>query len=466
MTGLFIVAATGLMIPAGLVPAAAGDPGGVTFTSLERAAPPPLLQLVESVPIETSLDHADLPDAYQVWAEMIANASDTIDLAQFYASDTADSRLGPIILAIEAAAERGVRVRFLAEKRLHATYPQTLDRLAACAGIEVRLFDGASLVGGVLHAKYFIVDGREAFLGSQNFDWRALTHIVELGVRIREPHLAQALSALFQYDWDLAGTEVAAPAPAMPRTGASGAGGEDVAPPAPSGPDTESAQTFPIAILLDAVRGGGTMPAAAPADAGTKPAPAPPDTVWVTPLFSPRDRLPAGARWDLPELIRMIDSARDTVQVQLLTYRAMDRDGSYFADLESALRRAAARGVTVELLLSDWCKRRGTIEGLQSLQALPGFAIRLVTIPPWSGGFVPFARVIHAKYMVVDGREAWIGTSNWEWDYFHASRNVGLHVRGRSMADRLRRFFLDLWKSPYAVPVDPCARYTVPRIGE
>jgi hypothetical protein len=29
---------------------------------------------------------------------------------------------------------------------------------------------------GVLHAKYFVVDGREAYLGSQNFDWRALAH--------------------------------------------------------------------------------------------------------------------------------------------------------------------------------------------------------------------------------------------------------------------------------------------------
>ena len=33
------------------------------------------VDLVESAPVETNLDHADIPDAYQVWPEMIAGAS-------------------------------------------------------------------------------------------------------------------------------------------------------------------------------------------------------------------------------------------------------------------------------------------------------------------------------------------------------------------------------------------------------
>ena len=391
-------------------------------SSSPAASSGPALQLVESFPVETYLDHPDLPQAYDVWVEMISGAREKLDLAEFYASDSGASRLSPVVAAVEAAAARGVRVRFLAEKKFHRTYPEILDRLSQRAGIQVRLFDAAASLGGVLHAKYFVVDGREVYLGSQNFDWRALTHIVELGVCLRDPALARAFAEVFAYDWDLAG-----------------AAGD---PPAGAG---AAADVFPLPLIA----GDGSR-----------------DTLWVTPVFSPRDWLPAGARWDLPELVEMIDGARTTVRVQLLTYRATGRDGDSFEALESALRRAAERGVSVELLLSDWCKRAGTIEGLQSLEPLPGIAIRLVTIPRWSGGFIPYARVIHAKYLVVDGREAWIGTSNWEWDYFYASRNVGVRVQGRSLAERLDRFFLDLWNGPYAAPVDPHAGYTPPRIGE
>jgi phosphatidylserine/phosphatidylglycerophosphate/cardiolipin synthase-like enzyme len=427
----------GCGIPAarGGVGSAAGGSGGAGSGATGVAAEPaahavPALQLVESFPVETSLDHPDLPQADDVWVEMIAGAQETLDFAEFYASDSAQSRLGPVVAAVEAAAARGVRVRFLAEKKFHRTYPEILDRLAQRAGIEVRLFDAGASLGGVLHAKYFVVDGEEVYLGSQNFDWRALMHIVELGVRLREPTLSRAFREVFAYDWRLAG---AASGTSEVATGSAPAGAVAVA------------DSFPLPIVAgDELR----------------------DTLWVTPVFSPRDWLPAGARWDLPELVEMIDGARTTVRVQLLTYRATGREGESFDTLESALRRAAERGVSVELLLSDWCKRAGTIEGLQSLEPLPGIAIRLVTIPPWSGGFIPYARVIHAKYLVVDGREAWIGTSNWEWDYFYASRNVGVRVQGRALAERLDRFFLDLWDGPYAAPVDPHARYTPPRIGE
>ena len=142
------------------------------------------LELVESSPVETVLDHPDIPDAKNVWPAMIAAASHSIDFAEFYASNQPGSSLEGVIQAIEKAASRGVRVRFLSEKKFYQTYPETLDRLATRNGIEVRRYPGAELAGGVLHAKYFMVDGREAFVGSQNFDWRSLEHIQELGVRV------------------------------------------------------------------------------------------------------------------------------------------------------------------------------------------------------------------------------------------------------------------------------------------
>jgi phosphatidylserine/phosphatidylglycerophosphate/cardiolipin synthase-like enzyme len=141
--------------------------------------------------------------------------------------------------------------------------------------------------------------------------------------------------------------------------------------------------------------------------------------------------------------------------VQTLTYGA--------SDLEEALLRAARRGVAVELVVSHWCKRPGCIEGLQRLARVPHVTVKLITIPEAKEGFIPYARVAHAKYLVVDDASAWIGSSNWERDYFDKSRNVGMIVRGGSLPARLGRFFDDNWRSPYVETVDPAARYASPR---
>src|SRR5205814_1225450 len=50
-------------------------------------APKAQIELVESTPIETSMDHPDLRDADIVWREMNDRAKSTIDFAEFYASD-------------------------------------------------------------------------------------------------------------------------------------------------------------------------------------------------------------------------------------------------------------------------------------------------------------------------------------------------------------------------------------------
>ncbi len=376
-------------------------------------------ELVESGPVETRLRHPQLAQAKDVWWTMIQRSAVSLDFAEFYASNAPGSALERIIEAIESAADRGVRVRFLSEEKFYKTYPETLDRLAAHRGIEVRRYPTAQLSGGVMHAKYFIVDGKEAFLGSQNFDWRSLEHIQELGARVQIPAVVGTLSDVYQTDWALAG--------GAPR-------------------DTR----------VQAHRGQGRFPATVPF-AG--------ETLRITPVFSPKGWLPDESLWDLPQLVAAIDSAQRTVRVQLLTYRAESKNGPPFTELDSALRRAAGRGVAVELLVSHWSKRKNLIQELQRLQAPPNLQVKLITVPPWSGGFIPFARVSHAKYLVVDGERGWIGTSNWERDYFERSRNVGLLLESKRIGSELDRFFLDGWDSPYAEPVDPAARYEEPKIG-
>jgi phosphatidylserine/phosphatidylglycerophosphate/cardiolipin synthase-like enzyme len=173
----------------------------------------------------------------------------------------------------------------------------------------------------------------------------------------------------------------------------------------------------------------------------------------VTFVASPQGLLPDESLWDLPRLVALLDSARKSIRVQVLTYKPAGRDGEPFDTLDAALRRAAARGVEVRLLVSDWNTRKGGLVGLLSLASVPHVQVNIETIPPWSGGDIPFARVVHAKYLAVDRARAWVGTSNWERDYFFQSRNVGLFVDSVPFAERLERFFDDGWNGPYVKPV-------------
>lgn len=401
-------------------PAPAAAPALAPAPSLAEAAAAPL-ELIESWPTGTDLDHPDLRDARDVWPEVIARSTARLDLGGFYFSNEpgmgpqspAPGSLERTVRAVEAAAARGVKVRVLADLGFESASPEnkeTLARLAAQRNVEVRRIDFKALGGGVMHAKYFLADGREAVLGSQNFDWRALDHIVELGVRVRVPEVVRALQAVFDADWEVAGG--AAPGKAAP-----------------------------------APAGGWGMPVEA---AGAR----------LRFVASPQALNPPGMEWDLPALVALIDGARRSVRAQVLVYKAGKGE---FAELEEALVRAAARGCEVDLMVSHWAKRKSTVEGLKRLAAGGQVKVRFFDTPEWSGGFIPYSRTAHAKYLVVDGERAWVGTSNWEKDYFFRSRNVGVVIEGGAVPAQLERFFLGGWNGPYAEVVDPGKAYEAPR---
>ncbi len=140
-------------------------------------------------------------------------------------------------------------------------------------------------------------------------------------------------------------------------------------------------------------------------------------------------------------------------------------DGARFEGIDRALRAAAARGVEVQLLVADWKKRPPAIGDLQTLQRVPGIQVRMATIPPASEGFIPFARVIHSKLMIVDRRFTWVGTSNYSGDYFFKSRNLGVIVDGAPFAADVGRIFADLWGSTYVYDLDPDAVYEPPQVA-
>jgi phosphatidylserine/phosphatidylglycerophosphate/cardiolipin synthase-like enzyme len=174
--------------------------------------------------------------------------------------------------------------------------------------------------------------------------------------------------------------------------------------------------------------------------------------------MSPKGFIPDSTLWDRDAIVRRLDAGRHEIVVQVLTYAPVSGNKKDDA-LDQALRRAAARGVKIKLLVSDWETSGSAIGYLQSLARVPNIEAKLTTVPEWSGGYIPFARVEHCKYMVVDSLWTWIGTSNWEPGYFHDSRNVAVTLRNQPIALQARKVFEASWSSPDAAPVKPDFTY-------
>ncbi|MGA9115627.1 MAG: phospholipase D-like domain-containing protein [Bacteroidota bacterium] len=265
-----------------------------------RQAGFPGFELVESVPVETGLDNGHIRNTPEVWREMIGGARRTLEVEQFYISSRPGTAFDSVLGEVRRAALRGVRVRILVDGRMYRTYPADVDSLGRSTNIAVRVLPHSRLSGGTQHAKFFVVDGEEVFLGSQNFDWRALDHIHELGLRVRDLRAAGWYGAIFETDWRLADTS------------------GNPAPPPP--PERVSFSDL-------------TLPGI------------PSDSLVFSPTGSPRHLIPHPGGWDEPAIVRLLDEARRDVCMHFLTFSPLVRGGSRYDALAGAMRRAAAPGV-------------------------------------------------------------------------------------------------------------------------
>lgn len=373
------------------------------------------IELVESIPIETTLDNREIRNTPEVWVEMIKNAKSTIDIEQFYIANQPGEPLDTVITEIINAAKRGISIRIIADSRMYKTYPETIDSLNKINNISTRIIDFGKISGGIQHAKYFIIDGIEIFLGSQNFDWRALRHIHELGIRIHNKELASVYQDIFNIDWSLAESESATNIKAI---------------------IPKKKYSYPIS-LVDAEK----------------------DTIFLTPTMSPLSVIPDSSLWDEKWIVQMLDESKKEILCQFLTYSPVARNKTYYAVLDNALRRAAVRGVKVRMIVSDWSKDNPTVDFLKSLSLVPNIEIKFSSIPDWSGGYISYARVDHCKYLSVDSTRCWIGTSNWEKNYFYNSRNLGLVINNQNLSTELSKIFYSSWNRAYTEFIKPEVKY-------
>ena len=277
-------------------------------------------QIVESVPEATNFGEPGIPRTQTVWLEMIRGARQSIDIAAFYFADKPGSALSPVLDTLIGRAGGGIRVHILVDQSFLKTDHADVDRLRKAPGIEVRVLPVDTLTGGVLHAKYMIVDDESIFVGSQNWDWRALEHIHEVGARIRNPRFAQTFTAAFDFDWQLAGH------PDLPKA-AVAAGRAPAFTPA----------TAEDPVLLDSHSS---------------------EPLVAFPAFSPASLMPDWVALEEPALVRMIKAAQRELRMQVMTFSAIRQYGpkGWWTELDSAVRDAAARGVQVYIIVADWAR--------------------------------------------------------------------------------------------------------------
>ncbi|XLZ72988.1 phospholipase D-like domain-containing protein [Massilia sp. SR12] len=394
------------------------------FASAHAAFQVAGFELVQTAPVETTLKSDDLRGPIEVWSELFDNAKSEICIGQFYVASVPGAPFEKVIERLEAAGKRGVKIRFLIDKKGVSGLSEkaTVERLRAIPNLEMRVLDVNQLTGnGIIHAKYLTVDRSIAFVGSQNFDWRAFTHIHETGLRITDAKVAGQVQAIFDQDWNAQ---------------AALAAGKTVAP----------------------VQAKGAAAASyAPAEGSFL-------------VASPAAFNPLGVADSEAVLPALLADAKQEIRVSMLDYAPLSYGPGgtrpFYAVVDNALRAAATRGVKVKLMVSNWNTEKPAINHLKSLAILPNVEIRIVTLPKASTGFIPFARVWHSKTMVIDGKLAWVGTSNWAGGYFDLSRNLEVVMRNEAMAKRLYAVQEQAWSSPYAQPIDINKDYPKPNKGK
>ena len=373
------------------------------------------IEVVTTVPVETTLDRQGTGQTSGTWLEMVTSARKTLDFAEFYLSTKKGEPLEPIIQAIIKAADQGVQVRFLVgtplNKEMETKTHEVLNRFKGHSNIAVTLFNWKQLTGGILHAKYFITDGHEVYVGSQNFDWRSLKHIHETGLRIKSRVFADALTRIFEADWQY------------------NRGHKEAY--------EKLKKQFPISFSKKNFL-----------------------------VASPESCNPPGVKSAVKTLVDLIDKAHKKISIQLLNYSEdiYNTSEETFPLISDALTRAAKRGVAVQMVVADWNKGKPGVNALKKLVQTPNIHIKFATIPQSSEGFIPYARVIHSKVMRIDKNISWVGTSNWGYRYFYKSRNIEVVTYVPAVARALDRLFNQLWNSTYTYPVDPKKEYTPPRI--
>lgn len=151
------------------------------------------LQALPEPPVATGI-FVQPDDGREPVLEELTTAGCTIDVSIYLLSDDA------IIAALDAAADRGVRVRVMLEEHPFGgggSHNEDAERIAN-GGAEVR-WSGSTI--RFSHAKFAVIDEQVALILNQNLTTASFTANREFGVVTSDRTIVDATQEIFERDW-------------------------------------------------------------------------------------------------------------------------------------------------------------------------------------------------------------------------------------------------------------------------
>ncbi|RXH73083.1 hypothetical protein DVH24_012767 [Malus domestica] len=408
------------------------------------------------------------------------------DLQRFGAQEGAS-----VYGAIDDAANRNVSIRLLSHSGVYPDYTTEPSNLASGRPNvkNVTLLFSKWWGSGVVHAKVWISDRRDVYIGSANNDWKSLTQVKELGIYLVGcPKIARNVETYFENLWTLASLD-----PTTHTTTVSDKQWQvnrqvpcwshfldskaRCSSPLPRSVETHHVAGYPI--LNDPYMF--KLPLQTP---GYNASSLQPQSSYLS--FAPPELTFGRYQADEQAWIETIHSVRSggTVRISTMDWLGQSqytKPTVYWSSLSSAISEVVfSKKATVKILVAYWAHFiNGTDQYLKSLlysnvlcssstynhcagkveikyYVVPGFNL---TGPATANGtdtrniYPGYTRVNHGKYAVSDVR-AHIGTSNLIWDYFYTTAGVSFGTYNPAIVSQLQEVFNADWDSPYAVPVE------------
>lgn len=392
--------------------------------------------------------------------------------------------------SLQNAASRNVSVRIVQHSGVAPDYDEESAQLAA-GRPNVK---NATLLlsewwgSGIVHAKVWISDKKDIYIGSANNDWKSLTQVKELGIYIANcSNIAEKVGVYFDNLWTLTSLnsslytktvwdkewQVRRKVPCWSHFIHYR---QRCKSPLPRRVETLRVSGYPplehpymIDVHLDTPGRKNTT-----RDHASYLSFAPPELSFYK------------YQTDEQGWVDTIKSARfkGTVRISTMDWLGQSqymKQTVYWSTLSSAISEVVfSKHATVKLLVAYWAHSiNNTEQYLQSLlytNVLCGSSvyntcsgkveIKYYEVPGFNatgpaiangkatGNLYPgYTRVNHGKYAVSDVR-AHIGTSNLVWDYFYSTAGISFGSYDPTIVSQLTDIFDADWDSPYAIPVE------------
>ncbi|KAK7311912.1 hypothetical protein RJT34_10381 [Clitoria ternatea] len=391
--------------------------------------------------------------------------------------------------ALDAAADRNVSIRLLSHSGVYPTFTLEPSKLASgrpnVENVTLLLKDWWG--SGIVHAKVWISDSKDVYIGSANNDWKSLTQVKELGIYFADcPGIAKKVEVYFNNLWTLASLNSSA----YIKTVSDQQWQVDRKVPCWShfiDPRKRCKSPLPQYVETPHVAGYPVLSDPYLFEASIQT----PGNNYSTKLphasylsFAPPELSFGKYQADEQAWIDTIKSVGmgETVRISTMDWLGQSEfldQTIYWSSLSSAISQVVfSKHATVKILVAYWAhfidntdvflkslhytnnlcssskfnKCSGKVE--IKYYVVPGYNM---TGPAIEGGnrtgniYPGFTRVNHGKYAVSDVR-AHIGTSNLVWDYFYTTAGVSFGTYNTAIVSQLREIFDADWNSPYAVP--------------